>query len=48
LSTEFNFPKEKIITRWVPTVVITHTLNGSYGIVIETSQPRKKIKHEEL
>ncbi len=37
----FNFLKEKIVIRWVPTVVLAHTRKGAYGITICTKTPHK-------
>jgi DegV family protein with EDD domain len=39
-SNAFNFAKEKIFFRDLPTVVLVHTRRGCYGISIQTTIPR--------
>lgn len=45
IAKSFSFPKEKIIVRDVPAVVLAHTWKGSYGIGITCSTPI--VKHRE-
>lgn len=42
VSKAFNYPKEKILIRWVPTIVLAHTRKGAYGITVATKTPHKK------
>ncbi|MDR2369300.1 MAG: DegV family protein [Mycoplasmataceae bacterium] len=41
ISQGFNFPREKILVRWVPSVVLIHAHRGAYGLTIETTIERK-------
>ncbi len=42
VSKAFNYPKEKILIRWVPTIILAHTRKGAYGITVATRIPHIK------
>ncbi|MDR3330401.1 MAG: DegV family protein [Mycoplasmataceae bacterium] len=46
-SKAFEFAKEKIIFRMIPTVVLVHTRRGAYGITIKTNIFHKQKKYED-
>ena len=42
ISEYLNYPKKKIITRWVPNIILSHARKGAYGITICTKIPHRK------
>ncbi|MDR0985984.1 MAG: DegV family protein [Mycoplasmataceae bacterium] len=46
ISNSFNYPKEKILIRFIPNCVLCHTHRGAYGISIETSLLRKNKEYK--
>ncbi|MDR0740005.1 MAG: DegV family EDD domain-containing protein [Mycoplasmataceae bacterium] len=47
LSEGFMFPKEKIVIRDLPNIVLIHTHRGSYGVSLETNIEHKIKKYDD-